>query len=89
VNGPGFYAVPVTLTPAFTYGSPALLFDAPAVIFDARPARNGSAHRMHDVTKDGQRFLVVKNAAGGDPARMRHSLVVVQHLFEHLAPLEP
>jgi serine/threonine protein kinase len=86
VNGSGLYAVPVTLTPAVAYGSPVLLFEAPSVIFDARPVRNGAAHRMYDVARDGQRFVVVR-AAGGEHVATRHSLVVVQHVFEHFATL--
>jgi hypothetical protein len=40
---------------------------------------------MYDVSKDGQRFLVVKVAGADDPDTARHSIVVVHNWFENAA----
>ena len=83
VNGTTMYSVGVQLAPAFRYESPKALFDAPDTLFDARQTLIGGAYRMYDVSKDGQRFLVVKVGRADDPSKTRQSLVVVHNWFEN------
>jgi len=85
VNGTTLYAVAVHLAPTFRHGSPAALFDRPSVLFDARQVTRGGAYRMYDVSRDGQRFLVVKVAGTDDPATTRLSIVLLHNWFENVA----
>jgi eukaryotic-like serine/threonine-protein kinase len=85
VNGTTMYAVSLQLTPTFRYASPVALFDSPSTLFDGRQSLNGGAVRMYDVTRDGRRFVVVKNAETSDPAAARQSIVVVHNWFENAA----
>jgi hypothetical protein len=73
------------VAPTFRHGSPAALFDRPSVLFDARNVTRGDSKRMYDVSKDGQRFLVVKVAGTDDADTARHSIVVVHNWFETAA----
>jgi len=82
VNGVTMYAVAVQSGATFRHASPVRLFDAPTALFDPRQLLGGGAHRMYDVSKDGQEFVVVKSASTIDPARMRHSIVILQHWFD-------
>jgi hypothetical protein len=85
VNGSTMHAVAVQLAPTFRHGRPAAMFDKPSVLFDGRNVTRGGTQRMFDVSKDGQRFLVVKMVGADDPATTRHSLVIVRHWFEGVA----
>jgi Tol biopolymer transport system component len=70
-------AVPVEISgPTPSIGSPAKLFDAGY----AEP--NPSRH--YDVSADGQRFLMLKPSAAGDPNATPASMVLVEHWFEEL-----
>ena len=70
-------AVPVsTSEPTISIGSPAKVFDTKY----AEP--NPSRH--YDVSADGQRFLVLKASATGDPNAAPVSMVLVEHWFEEL-----
>ena len=70
-------AVPVgTSEPTISIGSPAKVFDTKY----AEP--NPSRH--YDVSADGQRFLMLKASATGDPNATPVSMVVVEHWFEEL-----
>jgi serine/threonine-protein kinase len=70
-------AVPVSTSgPTVSIGNPMKLFDTGY----AEP--NPSRH--YDVAPDGQRFLMLKPAAGGDPNAAPLSMVVVEHWFEEL-----
>jgi serine/threonine-protein kinase len=70
-------AVPVaTAGPTISIGRPAKLFDTQY----AEP--NPSRH--YDVSADGQRFLMLKPGATGDPNATPVSMVLVQHWFEEL-----
>ncbi len=40
--------------------------------------------RQYDVSPDGQRFLMIKDSAAGDPNTTPASMVVVEHWFEEL-----
>jgi serine/threonine-protein kinase len=57
-------------------------------VFDTRYAEPNPA-RHYDVSPDGQRFLMIKNSAGGDPNATPASMVVVEHWFEELKRLVP
>ena len=83
VNGTEMYSVAVQPGATFRHASAVTLFDAPSVLFDTRQMEGGGAHRMYDVSKDGQRFLVVKYAGADDPVTARHSIVVVHNWFEN------
>jgi len=70
-------AVPVDISgPTISIGSPAKLFDTGY----AEP--NPSRH--YDVSADGQRFLMLKASATGDPNATPVSMVLVEHWFEEL-----
>jgi eukaryotic-like serine/threonine-protein kinase len=70
-------AVPVSTSgPTIRIGSPVKLFDTPY----AEP--NPSRH--YDVSADGQRFLMLKPGANGDPNTTPVSMVLVEHWFEEL-----
>ena len=69
-------AVPVrTSGPTFSMGSPAKVFDTKYA--QPNPARH------YDVSRDGQRFLMLKERAA-DPNATPASMVVVEHWFEEL-----
>jgi serine/threonine-protein kinase len=70
-------AVPVsTSNPTISIGTPVKLFETGY----AEP--NPSRH--YDVSADGQRFLMLKAGAAGDPNATPISLVLVEHWFEEL-----
>jgi hypothetical protein len=75
-------AVPVqTSGPTFTAGKPARVFDAKyATPFPPR---------SYDVSTDGQRFLMIKDSAAGDPNATPASMVVVLNWHEELKRLLP
>lgn len=60
----------------FIYGSPSKVFDAKYM--EPNPARH------YDVSLDGNRFLMIKNSADGDPTAAPPSIVVVQDWFDEL-----
>ncbi len=69
--------VPVGISgPTISIGSPARVFDTGY----AEP--NPSRH--YDVSADGQRFLMLKASATGDPSATPLSMVLVEHWFEEL-----
>ena len=69
--------VPVrTSGSTFSIGSPAKVFDTKYA--EPNPARH------YDVSADGQRFLMIKDSAAGDPNATPASMVVVEHWFEEL-----
>ena len=54
-----------------------------------RWARRWQIGRQYDVSPDGKRFLVIKNAAVDGGAQARNQIVVVQNWFEELKRLVP
>jgi Tol biopolymer transport system component len=69
--------VPVqTSGPTFMAGQPAKVFDTAYV--EPNPSRH------YDVSPDGRRFLMVKDAAARNPNATPASMVVVEHWFEEL-----
>jgi Tol biopolymer transport system component/predicted Ser/Thr protein kinase len=66
-------AVPVQAGAGFNYGQPQPLFDANAYL--------NLGFRSFDISADGKRFLMLKDAARGNTA-VRPSIVVVSHWFD-------
>jgi serine/threonine-protein kinase len=86
VSESSLMAVAVQTTPAFTAANPTRLFEAGARILDGRLL--GSSGRTFDVSRDGQRFLMLKDTAAAD--RMsRPGIIVVQNWFQELRALVP
>jgi serine/threonine-protein kinase len=50
---------------------------------------SASIGRAYDVTKDGQRFLMMKEGGGSDPIAAPPQIIVVQHWGEELKRLVP
>ena len=65
-----------TSGPTFSAGKPATVFDTKYV--ESNPSRH------YDVSADGQRFLMIKDSAAGDPNVAAASMVVVLNWFEEL-----
>ncbi len=81
LNGTQLMAVDVETDPTFRAGTPRLLFDGG---FQTGVGRVP----VYDVTADGQRFLMVQNAANIDSAAPA-SLIVVHNWHEELKRLVP
>ena len=78
-NGDKMMVVPVQTQGMFTPGKPQLLFQAPFEVMDGfRP--------NFDVTPDGQRFLMIKDAA---PDSAPTQINVVLNWFEELKRRDP
>ena len=81
-------AVTVQLTPTFSTGNPTKLFDAPSMVFDGRMIGTGT-QRTYDVSRDGQRFLMITDggeaAGNASPAGM----ILVQNWFEEMKARVP
>ena len=70
-----------TSGPTFSAGSPAKIFDT--TYAEPNPTRH------YDVSPDGQRFLMIKDSAAGDPNATPASMVVVLNWFEELKQRVP
>ena len=68
-------SVPVPAGSGFSYGNPQPLFDASAYL--------QLGFRAFDISADGKRFLMLKDAARGNTAA-RPSIVVVSHWFDEV-----
>jgi Tol biopolymer transport system component len=75
-------AVPIRTSPTFTYGNPTTLFKNP-LLYVVPPART------YDVSPDGRRFLMVKEAAGIDRNATPANMVVVLNWTEELKQRVP
>lgn len=71
-------AVPVELGDTFRYGTAVELFSGPYIA--------ANVLRTYDVSRDGQRFLMIKSAAGADEAP-EAQIVIVQNWLEELKRL--
>jgi Tol biopolymer transport system component len=69
------FVAPVTTGTTFTYGKPQSLLDAGRYV--------AAAGRTVDISPDGKRFLMVKNADSSGPAA-RPSIVIVSHWFDEV-----
>jgi hypothetical protein len=84
VNRTSIMAVTVQLTPTFSNGNPTKLFDAPSIMLDGRFIATGT-HRTYDISRDGQRFLMIKENAGpSERDAPLATMIVVQNWFEEL-----
>ena len=88
VNRASIMAVTVQLTPMFNAGNPTKLFDAPSVLLDGRFAGSGTL-RTYDVSRDSQRFLMIKQDAGSGVGNGSYSMIVVQNWFTELQQRVP
>jgi serine/threonine-protein kinase len=78
LNNNALYVVAIQTTPAFSPGNPVKLFDM-------RPIAGVVGARYYDVSRDGQRFVVIKEPQPTDSsAAASQSLVVVVHWIEEL-----
>jgi Tol biopolymer transport system component/predicted Ser/Thr protein kinase len=75
-----FMAVPIDTDTGFTPGTPRKLF---AENF----AAIGGQRLVYDVANDGQRFLMIKNAASSDREDSRSEIIIVQNFVEELQRL--
>ena len=72
----------LTVVPVSTSGS-TISIGIPVKLFDTKYAEpNPSRH--YDVSADGQRFLMLKDSATGEPNATPASMVVVEHWFEEV-----
>jgi Tol biopolymer transport system component len=76
-RGSQMLSVPVSVRGALTVGAPRALFDVP---YDVDPFNNDAAN--YDVTKDGQRFIMVRRTI--EPGRARQQLNLVVNWTEQL-----
>jgi len=74
--------VPVSTASGVTLGNPTVLFEGP---YDVDPFNSDATN--YDVTRDGQRFVMVRPAA--DPARSLLQLNVVVNWYEELKRMAP
>jgi eukaryotic-like serine/threonine-protein kinase len=77
-----FMAVPIDAETRFTPGTPRQLFAGNFVVI-------GGQRGVYDVANDGQRFLMIKNAASSDGEDSRSEIVIVQNFVEELQRLVP
>ncbi|MDA2927349.1 protein kinase [Acidobacteria bacterium AH-259-G07] len=80
LNGQEMMMVRVESEPTFTPGSP-------DVLFTGRYFYAGG--RQYDISPDGQRFLMIKEAEQTDEASARTELIIVQNWFDELKRLVP
>jgi len=74
-------AVPVQTTPTFIAGTPKKLFDG--------PWWTGQTGRTYDVTADGRRFLMIRDAPSGDQSAPPTTFSVVLNWIEELKQRVP
>ena len=83
-HGNTLLSVPVETTATFSAGTPTTVFQG---AYLSPPV--GLAGRTYDVSPDGQRFLMIKDAPAGDPNVAPASIDVVLNWFEELKRLLP
>ena len=84
LTGERMFAVSVTTEPALKVERPVELFQGAYYISSA-----GSPRPQYDVTRDGQRFLLLASAPGTNASVARPRIVVVQNWFDELKRLVP
>jgi serine/threonine-protein kinase len=82
VSGSALMTAPVRFAPTFAAGNATVLFDAPSIILDGRLLANTG--RTYDVSRDGDRFLLLKDDAPVDRWTSRPGIIVVQNWFQEL-----
>jgi eukaryotic-like serine/threonine-protein kinase len=88
VNGATLMTTAVQTTQTFSAGNPTMLFEDQSIVFDGRTIGFGTG-RTYDVSRDGQRFLMMKESAGGTQSGSPSSLIVVQNWQEELKQRVP
>jgi hypothetical protein len=88
-SGASLLTAQVQLTPVFSAGNASKLFDAPSMLLDGRFLPSGGTYRMYDVSRDGLRFLMIKNGPRLPDEQAAGDLVVVQNWSEDLKRLLP
>jgi len=84
-HGSTVMSVPVhTTTTTFSAGTPMRLFEGRYL-----SPPQGLSGRTYDVSRDGQRFLMIKDAPAGDPKATPATMVVVLNWFEELKARVP
>jgi hypothetical protein len=81
-RGDQMFSVAAPVSPALKVGNPILLFESQYYI-----ARSGSPRAQYDVTRDGQRFLMLSPSTTAVSDRPR--IVVVQNWLEEVKRLIP
>ena len=80
--GRAMMSVPIQTAPMFSAGNPTKLFEG--------PYRPGMSARAYDISKDGQRFLMIKEVQGtAEAPTSLMNMVVVLNWFEELKRLVP
>jgi len=77
-----FMAVPIDAETSFTPGTPRKLFAGNFSVI-------GGQRQVYDVANDGQRFLMIKNAASSDGEDSRSEIIIVENFVEELQRLIP
>jgi hypothetical protein len=75
-------AVSIESNPTFRASTPKMLFQG------NYPAPN-AARALYDVSRDGQRFLMIKDSSGEAGAAALRQMIVVQHFDQELKRLVP
>ena len=88
VDGTRMMAAAISATPEFAAERTTVLFDDPSLLLDARSFSTG-AHRTFDVSRDGQRFLVLKDSRSTDDDTVAAGVIVVQNWFTELRQQVP
>ncbi len=83
-QGDRVLSVPVETTTTFRAGTPTTVFERPYL---SPPV--GLAGRTYDVSRDGQRFLMIKDTPAGDPNAAPATIEVVLNWSEELKRLVP
>ena len=81
----------VSIVPGSTWkaSAPTRLFDGGSYVFVARDDLRIGLSRTYDVSPDGQKFLMLKNADAPAQASIAPRIVIVQNWFEELKRLVP
>jgi serine/threonine-protein kinase len=77
--------VPVDAGPTWSAGRPTVFVENRSFLFNAV----GTAASTFDITRDGQRFLMIRNKAGSGQSAASPALIVVQHWDLELKRLVP
>jgi serine/threonine-protein kinase len=77
-----FMAVPIDAETRFTPGTPRKLFAGNFAVI-------GGQRGVYDVANDGQRFLMIKNAASSAGEDSRSEIIIVQNFVDELQRLVP
>jgi eukaryotic-like serine/threonine-protein kinase len=87
VNGTSLFAVEVQLKPTFAARKITKLFDSPTILFDA--ISGTGTGRTYDVSRNGDRFLMLKAGGASTNGDAPADMVVVQNWLEELKRLVP